>query len=336
MNKILLLFCLLFLAGCGPVIQLNELTTLEYGASPWELVNAVDGQSTVFSWKNQENQPLSYTDLKIDTPYTFIVTSKKNLLVKKRSKIVTLTDTTAPKISVSTDKIQLEYGEKIDLNAWIAENVTVFDHYSSTQNIKIKIPNLDYKKKVQSQQVTFTDESGNTSVLTINIQIIDTTPPSITVFQEKFTITEGQPLPDFSTSAQAFDNKDHEVPITITPPLINRPGTYTHLYKACDQSGNCTEAPFILIVKPKPTPNPTPITPQDSSVIHPPKENPPISSPPESPVACTIKEDVLNGYNGGIYPSWDACKAAGEGKPYDCGTVYDSCGNLAGIGLILR
>lgn len=336
MNKFVFLFCLVFLTGCGPVIQFNELTTLEYGTSAWQLIETIDAQYTVFHWQNQNHEPLQYTDLKIDTPYTLVVTSKKHGQTKSARKSIILKDTTAPEIISHTQLIQVEYGSDFDLQSWIFENVSFFDSYSSSENIRLEIPQLDHEKEHEKYQVRFTDEAENTSVLSLEVQITDTTPPKITVFQDKITMIEGNPFPDFTLGAQAFDIKDHVVPVIITPIPTNQTGTHSLNYKACDYNENCTEVPFTLIIKPKSTPKPTTVPSDTSNTIHPPQKIPSDPLATKEPVTCIVKEDVKNGYNGGIYDSWDECKAAGEGKPYDCGTVYDSCGNLVGIGLILR
>lgn len=104
------------------------------------------------------------------------------------------------------------------------------------------------------QNNTATNES-------IEIVVVDKTPPKITVKQKTIEITEGDKL-DISKNYSVSDNSDDAVTVETEDSKLDtkKAGTYKITITATDKAGNETKDSFTVVVKekPKPTPTPTP------------------------------------------------------------------------------
>ena len=156
-----------------------------------------------------------------------------------------------------TDKLTVEYGDKLDNNK-------LFDAKKSDKNIKVdKVQDFNAKKVGdQTLKVTFTD-GDKTIQKDVKITVKDTKKPEIVLKKDKVTITAGDKL-DLKNNVKAVKDpvdgdlkySDKELKKSgyyISKGKLNakKAGTYEATVTAFDVNGNKTEKKFKVIVKKK-------------------------------------------------------------------------------------
>lgn len=156
-----------------------------------------------------------------------------------------------------TDKLTVEYGDKLDNNK-------LFDAKKSDKNIKVdKVQDFNAKKVGdQTLKVTFTD-GDKTIQKDVKIIVKDTKRPEIVLKKDKVTITAGDKLnlkdnvksvKDPVDGALKYSDKETKKSgYCIDKGKLNtkKAGTYEVIVKAFDVNGNKTEKKFKVIVKEK-------------------------------------------------------------------------------------
>ena len=156
-----------------------------------------------------------------------------------------------------TDKLTVEYGDKLDNNK-------LFDAKKSDKNIKVdKVQDFNAKKVGnQTLKVTFTD-GDKTIQKDVKIIVKDTKRPEIVLKKDKVTITAGDKLnlkdnvksvKDPVDGALKYSDKETKKSgYCIDKGKLNtkKAGTYEVIVKAFDANGNKTEKKFKVIVKKK-------------------------------------------------------------------------------------
>ena len=96
------------------------------------------------------------------------------------------------------------------------------------------------------------DKAGNKAEKTVDVIISDTTPPVLTV-PDSFTLSVGDPAPDYAKGAKAKDKGDGEVKVNVDASKVDlkKPGTYVVTYSAKDKSGNKASKDVKVTVKAK-------------------------------------------------------------------------------------
>lgn len=157
-------------------------------------------------------------------------------------------DTVAPIIVLTgNSSITLEYG-----NAFNDPGATATDDVDGTVEVTASNPNPE---ALGIQQIVYTavDAAGNSSSLTRQLIIQDTTPPEINLMGDAtVTIELGESFSD--TGAIANDNYDGalEVSVDFSEVDFEQVGTYNILYAVSDTSGNTSVTSRELIVAPQP------------------------------------------------------------------------------------
>lgn len=118
-------------------------------------------------------------------------------------------------------------------------------------------------EKIGKQELEFEiSKSGISKTITVDIEIKDTTAPTISLKNDEITITEGQTYDLNSNIEKITDNvdgdltynaKEKEPRYTITSDFNNnKPGEYIVNIKAVDSNSNTKEASYKINVKAKP------------------------------------------------------------------------------------
>ena len=279
-NLLLVLFLLVavVLAGCAeepaqqtPVptesvrkavaqIQLNgeESVTVEYGDS-WD-----DTGATATGY--YEDAPEEKTELTVDTKgevdltklgsYTLTYSAKYEGTTAEVSRIVTVVDTQAPVIQLTTDPD----GYTLPNQKYQEEGFTATDNYDGDITDKVIRTESEDGATVT---YTVTDTAGNQAEVVRTVVYDDRTAPVITLKGEKeYTITAGE-----SWSEPGFSAMD-EVDGDLTGKVIQsgnvdcrRAGTYTLGYTVTDAYGNTATTKRVVRVKAIPKPDPKPEAP---------------------------------------------------------------------------
>ena len=147
----------------------------------------------------------------------------------------------------TTDKLTVEYGEKLNNNK-------LFDAKESDENVKVdKVSGYDAKKVGgQTLKVTFSD--GDKSIeKEIKITVQDTKKPEIVLKKDKITITAGDKLNLKDNVKSVKDPVDGDLKYSIDKGKLDtkKAGTYEVVVKAFDANGNATEKSFKVTVKKK-------------------------------------------------------------------------------------
>ena len=156
-----------------------------------------------------------------------------------------------------TDKLTVEYGDKLDNNK-------LFDAKKSDKNIKVdKVQDFNAKKVGdQTLKVTFTD-GDKTIQKDVKITVKDTKKPEIVLKKDKVTIAAGDKLDLKDNVKSVKDPVDGVLKYSgkeikksgyyIDKGKLNtkKAGTYEVIIKAFDANGNKTEKKFKVIVKKK-------------------------------------------------------------------------------------
>ena len=280
-NLLLVLFLLvaLVLAGCaeepapeaskvptGPVrkaiaeIQLigEESVTVEYGDS-WE-----DTGATAVGY--YEDAPEEKAELSVETKgdvdlsklgsYTVTYSAKYEGAAAEVSRTVTVVDTQAPVIQLTTDPD----GYTLPNQKYQEEGFTATDNYDGDITHKVIRTECEDGTTVT---YTVTDTAGNQTEVVRTVVYDDRTAPVITLKGEKeYTITAGE-----SWSEPGFSAVD-EVEGDLTGKVVRsgsvdcrRAGTYTLGYTVTDAYGNTATTSRTVTVKAVPKPEPEPETP---------------------------------------------------------------------------
>ena len=156
-----------------------------------------------------------------------------------------------------TDKLTVEYGDKLDNNK-------LFDAKKSDKNIKVdKVQDFNAKKVGdQTLKVTFTD-GDKTIQKDVKITVKDTKKPEIVLKKDKVTIAAGDKLDLKDNVKSVKDPVDGALKYSgkeikksgyyIDKGKLNtkKAGTYEVIVKAFDVNGNKTEKKIKVIVKEK-------------------------------------------------------------------------------------
>ncbi|MBQ8749649.1 MAG: hypothetical protein IJZ29_04205 [Clostridia bacterium] len=182
---------------------------------------------------------------------------------------INVTRTSAPIIKVDTDLITAELGDEVDLNIF-----TAYDDGRQVDPSEIVISgvSVDNNNKFVAQSignytVTFTYNYEEASVQksvtkTINVNVQDTTKPTISFDTETFNDTAYKPNVEITLPTPVVtDNSNqlagYEVKVTIDSDEITvtenkftpvKEGTYTITYTATDVHGNSDDKVFTIVV----------------------------------------------------------------------------------------
>ncbi len=165
-------------------------------------------------------------------------------------------DTTVPIIEIDKTDIKVEYGQSFEL-----PTCKVTDN--SQEVIKCTFTNVDTDEVgVKTLTVTAQDNSGNQTSVTINIIVIDLTPPQINVESDEIIVELGSGQPNIGCIA--VDEIDGEVSCQVENVDTSKLGEVTIKITAVDSSNNESNYYITVIVEdttpPTVTIDTTPIT----------------------------------------------------------------------------
>jgi surface protein len=167
---------------------------------------------------------------------------------------VIIEDTTAPVITLNG-----ESEITIELNSVYSElAATATD--DTDGDVEVTISGEVNTSEIGTYTITYTasDTASNTATATrtVNVNVVDTTPPVITLMDDsEVHLVQNNTFSVYEeTGATAFDNIDGEVDVVITNDIdANTVGNYTVTYTATDSSGNqAIETRSVNVVEPTP------------------------------------------------------------------------------------
>ncbi len=154
---------------------------------------------------------------------------------------VTITDTTSPLITIlGANPINAEIGEPY-IDPWATATDLVDGAVPISATSQTGAPG--------TFEVVYsaTDAAGNTATAIRIINVVDTTPPVITILgANPFDAENGEPYID--PGATAVDSVEGSVPVTVTSQVGANPGTFEIIYTASDSSGNTATATRVVNV----------------------------------------------------------------------------------------
>ncbi len=165
---------------------------------------------------------------------------------------VTIVDTEAP---VITGEEKLTFGVGTEEPDWLTL-IEVADNYDGAMIISLTDVDLS---QVDMDAVglfnvlyTVTDTSGNTTIKTISVTIVDTEAPVITG-EELLTFEVGTEEPDWLTIVNVIDNYDGNMTLTtanvdLSQVDMNTVGSFTVTYRVSDSSNNTTTKIITIFI----------------------------------------------------------------------------------------
>jgi hypothetical protein len=145
-------------------------------------------------------------------------------------------DTTPPTITLNgSDPTTVEcHTSFIDLGATASDNCASSLPVTTSGSVDVNAPGT------YTQMYSATDAAGNTTTVTRTVNVVDTTPPTITLNGSASPTLECHVDSYVEAGATASDLCDSSVPVTIGGDTVNvnAPGTYHVTYDAMDDSGN--------------------------------------------------------------------------------------------------
>lgn len=153
-------------------------------------------------------------------------------------------DNVAPIITQKNNIV--DYGSQFDLNAYF-EGKDNFSKATLTSDTTINTTQLG----VQTINVTATDEAGNKTQGTYNVEVKDITAPTLNLTTTEVKAMVGDSFNALSYVASATDTKDGDLKANVkaTSPHMNSIGTQTVTYTVSDAAGNQTQAQLNVIVR---------------------------------------------------------------------------------------
>lgn len=181
--------------------------------------------------------PVVITGSVLTSKGTYTVTYKSTDSAGNTSTVtrtVNVVDTTPPVITLNgSNPMTVECG-----SGYAEPGATATDACDGTLTVTITGSVLT-SKGTYIKTYKATDSSGNTATVTRTVNVIDTTPPVITLSgSNPMTVQCGAGYTE--PGATATDACDGTLTVTITGTVLTSKGTYTETYKATDSSGNST------------------------------------------------------------------------------------------------
>jgi transglutaminase-like putative cysteine protease len=147
-------------------------------------------------------------------------------------------------IIIRGDDVQVNAGDEIDYNAL----VSVTDLEDPNPTVDIDHTSVDLNTPGTYQVVYKVQDSlGNSGEYTVNITVLDVTPPEVT--GSSFTIMAGESV-SYKKQIQVSDDCDPDPVIDIDNSQVDldTPGVYSVLYTVTDASGNSSQLTLEMTV----------------------------------------------------------------------------------------
>lgn len=135
----------------------------------------------------------------------------------------------------------------------VGEDIDPIDLVKSSSSAKILYPAIDSSSPgVKNLLYIAVGEHGEQKEFLKTIKIIDPTPPSLELKEERVELTEGASFDPKAYIQKAEDAYDGELPVNITGEYdVDRPGTYTITYSITNSSDLTTRKELRLIINEK-------------------------------------------------------------------------------------
>ena len=135
----------------------------------------------------------------------------------------------------------------------VGEDIDPIDLVKSSSSAKILYPAIDSSSPgVKNLLYIAVGEHGEQKEFLKTIKIIDPTPPSLELKEERVELTEGASFDPKAYIQKAEDAYDDELPVNITGEYdVDRPGTYTITYSITNSSDLTTRKELRLIINEK-------------------------------------------------------------------------------------
>lgn len=232
---VVILFIAIFLTLSleNPKMEISELIQVEVNTE-----NRINQPKTIYMYQDVTNNVKISGNVEWNKTGNYEIQYEVPMLFKTytKSQIIKIVDTTPP-------EIVLEGGDTIKQSNKIKYQelgVKAIDNYDGdiTESITTEEKKID--ENTLEIIYTVSDSSGNISVKKRTVNIIDDTPPTITLNgASKIAITVGKEYKE--QGAKAIDDKDGDLTknIQIEGTVdTSKTGTYTITYKVTDKSGN--------------------------------------------------------------------------------------------------
>lgn len=246
---VVILFIAIFLTLAleNPKMEISELIQVEVNTE-----NRINPPKTTYMYQDVTNNVKISGNVEWNKTGNYEIQYEVPMLFKTytKSQIIKIVDTTPP-------EIVLEGGDTIKQSNKIKYQelgVKAIDNYDGdiTENITTEEKKID--ENTLEIIYTVSDSSGNISVKKRTVNIIDDTPPTITLNgASKIAITVGKEYKE--QGAKAIDDKDGDLTknIQIEGTVdTSKTGTYTITYKVTDKSGNVAIKTRTVVVTNEP------------------------------------------------------------------------------------
>ena len=242
-------------ADAGPDQNVNEgdAVTLDGSAS-----SDADGTISSYLWE-EGNTVLSHemvfskSDFSIGTHTIILTVTDNDGATDSNSTEVKIKDITPPVITLKGSNPM----SIVQDSTFTDPGATATDNVDGTVPV-IKSGTVDTSKVGSyTRSYTATDAAGNTATKTRTVNVLDVTPPVITLKgANPMNIVQGSTFTD--PGATATDDVDGSVPVTASGTVdTSKVGPYTLTYSATDGAGNTATETRIVEVKEVTTPPPT-------------------------------------------------------------------------------
>lgn len=145
-------------------------------------------------------------------------------------------------INLITDEITLEVGETFNAESYIQE-------YSESEDIVIELPSVNTTQIGIYQAEYLISNEYRTKRVTLTVNVVDTTAPTLTLTTDTVTITQGDSFV-CALYYEVGDNYDNNVSVSCSP-LEDNIGEHEITITATDTSGNTTEITLIVVIEEK-------------------------------------------------------------------------------------
>lgn len=242
----------------GPVITAKNVS-YEAGSNVTTTQFAIDAAITVTDNSGETVTPtidLSAVDFSTVGNYNATITavdSHNNSSTK--TVVVTITDTTAPIITITTNELSYEVGATVSESQIISDGgITVTDNSGETITPAVDLSNVDFMTVGRyTATVRALDSSDNSAIeQTITINIIDTTAPVVTAnavsYEAGTTVTPQQFIIDSAVTVTDNSGETITPTVDLAPVDFNTPGSYTVMVIVTDSNNNMTSYPVEVTI----------------------------------------------------------------------------------------
>ena len=238
---VIILFLLLITCGVGLFIFYNMKSDLVYSEV---YVEAGTSDCDVTEFLKREEPTARFTkesdfDPRVPGDYDLQISWKMPIFgEQKRGTTLHVQDTIAPKVTLSTDSIEMYVTAQAPTAADLLESI------DDVTNCSIDFAE-EYDFSTEGEfdvSIVVVDQAGNKTVSTIPCKVVDDNTPPVINGVEPLQFAQGDAV-SFKKNIEVVDDKDENPTLEVDSSEVNvdKRGTYNLTYIATDAAGNVTK-----------------------------------------------------------------------------------------------